>query len=125
MMAAIVGVIAGLAQAAAPAHAPAAWLVTCEMGTPEDPVAHRLFRIAPRRFEEWKPAMRTWGPNLCASFPCATDKGRLEGQISSSSLILTVTVDASRRMATWRTQGASGTIRPQGVCAVKPEPLHK
>lgn len=102
-----------------------AWILRCDMppapSSPPraDPV--RVFRLAPKVFQEWQPDRRTFGPNLCLSFPCRADMARLEGVIESRTLVVTIAVDRSRRSATWRTTGASGLSRTQGACDVRPE----
>jgi hypothetical protein len=72
-------------------------------------------------FQEWRSDRREFGPNLCGSFRCRADKARLEGVIESRTLVLTIAMDRTARSATWKTRGASGLSRTQGVCAVSAE----
>ena len=105
---------------AAPTKRTGPWILTCDMPTKAAPAAQRVFRLGPKLFEERKADGR-FGYNLCASFRCAVDHQRLEGVISSPSLILTVTYDPATSQAGWRTQGASGLSRSSGRCAVAPD----
>lgn len=109
---------------AAPAPGAAAWILTCDMESA--PGAHtarpqRIFRLAPQLFAEWQPETRSWGHNLCASFPCRADAGRLEGQISSATVVLTIRLDRTTGAGSWSAQGASGLTRPSGACTAEPE----
>jgi hypothetical protein len=115
--------VLALAPAAAPPTGP--WILTCDMAAPSDGQAaspsQRVFRIAPRVFQEWSPDSKRFGPNLCAAYSCARAPGRLEGTISSSTLNLTISLDLATRRGAWRTEGASGLSRTSGACAAKPE----
>lgn len=113
---------AGAAAMAAPAPAEGPWILTCDMPSATSSAsATRVFRIAPKVFQEWRPADKTFGNNLCASFPCSADRNRLEGTISSSSVVFTVQVDRRTGGATWRTQGASNLAKSTGACTIHPE----
>lgn len=111
-----------LTAAAAPA-AQGPWILTCNMTAQgEDqsgPNAHRMFRIGPQLFQAWNPAQSQFGPNLCASFTCRGDQSRLEGEISSTSLVLTVTLDRATQQGAWRATGASNLRATSGSCSVK------
>ena len=110
---------------AAAETAPAALVLTCDMGPPAgQPAAAsqiRIFRIAPRSFQEWRPAERRFGNNLCLSFPCAREQGRLRGVIRSASLEVTVEVDPATSAGSWKALGASGHSRSEGPCQAQPE----
>lgn len=98
------------------------WILTCDMPSADPSVpAPRVFRIAPKVFQEWRSTDKKFGNNLCDSFPCTADRNRLEGAISSTSVVLTVQVDRRTGGATWRTQGASNLARSTGVCTIHPE----
>jgi hypothetical protein len=112
--------LAGFARAEAPA-VDGAWILNCQMPSSGSGSSERVFRIAPRVFQEWKPADKAFGNNLCASFPCSADRNRLEGTISSSSVVLTVQVDRRTGGATWRTQGASNLATSTGACTIHKE----
>src|SRR5436190_21855464 len=105
MTAAILAV--GLMQAtagAAPGAGP--WIVSCDMPAADaapGAATHRTFRLGPQLFQEWQPGSRSFGSNLCLSFPCTRDKGRLEGSISSNSLVVTIRLDPAANAASWRT----------------------
>jgi hypothetical protein len=99
------------------------WILSCEMPTPAATDAVRTFRLGPKSFQERKPGQKAFGSNLCNSFPCAADERRIQGTISSASLILTITLDPQTGSATWGTAGASGLSRKSGACSVHPEPL--
>ena len=112
----------GLAALAAAPSANGPWILTCDMPSSAGATsATRVFRIAPQVFQEWRPADKAFGNNLCASFPCAADRNRLEGTISSPSVIFTVQVDRQTGGATWRTQGASNLAKSTGSCTIHPE----
>lgn len=117
----VVGLTAGVAAVAAPVAGNGPWILTCDMPSATSASATRVFRIAPKVFQEWRPADKTFGNNLCASFPCAADRNRLEGTISSSSVVFTVKVDRQTGGATWRSQGASNLAKSTGACTVRPE----
>jgi hypothetical protein len=100
------------------------WILTCDMETApgaHTPTNQRVFRLAPKLFQERRPGAKDWGGNLCASFPCVTNANRLEGVISSSTLVLTIRLDRKTRLASWSTQGASGLTRTSGRCTVEAE----
>ena len=96
------------------------WILACDVATPAA-AAHRTFRLGPQLFQEWKPDERRFGANLCLSFKCSADRDRLEGTLSSNSLILTIQVDPARKAASWRTVGASGLSRTTGPCSIAPD----
>ena len=107
-----------------PAPAPAAWILTCDVGRQAAagaPTAVRVFRVAPSLIQEWKADRKAFGPNLCLSFRCTSDRGRLEGSIESRTLVFTLTFDPQARSASWRTVGASGNARTSGPCAARAE----
>jgi len=81
----------------------------------------RTFRVAPRLLQEWKPADKRFGPNLCEVFSCTADRAKLEGVIASASLILTLSVDRASGRGSWKTVGASGLKQTTGPCAVERE----
>lgn len=101
------------------------WILRCEVGAPDMPAtrmpAVRTFRVGPGLLQEWKASDQAFGQNLCLVFPCKADRQRLEGTISSSSLMLTLRLDRKARTASWRTVGASGMARTSGPCAAQPE----
>jgi len=94
--------------------APGPWIVTCDVGQPEP----RVFRIAPRLFQEWRPERKQFGSNLCQSFACHGDRHRMEGSISSATLVFTVSLDVDRGQGSWRAIGSSGLSRRDGPCTV-------
>lgn len=81
----------------------------------------RTFRVAPKLLQEWKPAEKGFGPNLCEVFSCTADRAKLEGVIASASLILTLSVDRASGRGSWKTVGASGLKQTSGPCAVERE----
>lgn len=100
------------------------WILTCQMPTPGAGAtadARRTFRLGPKTFQERKPGQASFGSNLCRSYACASSRERMQGTLSSASLILTVSLDPRTRAATWRTTGASGLSRTSGDCSVEPE----
>lgn len=103
---------------AAPALAEA-WILQCRI----DGATHaiRTFRVAPRLLQEWKPAEKRYGPNLCEVFSCTADRDRLEGVIASASLVLTLRVDPRSGQGAWKTVGASGLQQTSGPCDAKRE----
>ena len=115
------------ASASPTAPDPGAWIVTCAMGALDRAAsgpaadAPRVFRLGPQLFQEWNPATQAFGPNLCLSFSCSSDANRLEGVISSNTLVLTISLDRQAGQANWRTQGASNLRRSSGTCAMKPD----
>lgn len=114
-----------LAAASTPAASAGSWVLKCDIsavpGGGASPAATRTFRLAPGVFQEWRASDQRFGPNLCASFSCRRTAGRLEGSISSASVILTIALEPAQRRATWRTMGASGMKRTSGLCAVEPD----
>jgi hypothetical protein len=111
--------------AADPAPAPGPWVMTCDIpsaGANLGPaVQQRKFRIGAGSLQEWNPVEDDFGPNLCQVFTCAAGKDRMEGAITSASLILTVGLDPGKKTGWWRTTGASGLARTSGSCSVKPD----
>jgi hypothetical protein len=103
--------------------APGAWIMQCDVRSPEQGAAAavRVFRVGPSLLQEWTPEHREFGPNLCLSFQCKGDHGRLEGSIVSASLIFTLSFDPQARRADWRTVGASGLKRTSGACTAEPD----
>jgi len=101
------------------------WILTCNVqpaaGSALSMEPQRIFRIAPRLLQQWRPADKRFGPNLCASYSCVADKNRLEGTVSSASLSLTIRLDLASGRAVWSTQGASGLRASSGDCTVRPE----
>jgi hypothetical protein len=106
---------------AAPLKGPGPWILTCEVGGHEDGAPARVFRLGPQLFQEWSARDKTFGYNLCASFPCVARRDRLEGEISSTTLVLTITVDPATGTASWRTQGAANMKRSSGPCSIRPD----
>ena len=107
------------AKEAAKAPARGFAVLTCDMVSASDPASvQRVFRIAPRSLQQWDPARRGFGPNLCLSHTCSADAHRTTGTISSASLNVTISLDRTTRTATWKTLGASGLTRPNGTCSV-------
>jgi hypothetical protein len=114
--------IAGLFLAAAVAGAPKvstgqAWILRCQVDSATQ--ATRTFRVAPKVLQEWRPGDKRFGPNLCETFSCKVDRDKLEGSISSASLILTLRVDQQSGQGSWSTLGASGLKQTSGPCAVE------
>lgn len=108
------------------ATAPAYTVLTCDMASASDPAAtHRMFRIAPHSLQQWDPARRAFGPNLCLSFACSADGRLTTGTISSASLNVTISLDQTTRRATWKTVGASGLTRSNGACSIGPDSTPK
>lgn len=116
----VAGVAAALLQAGG-APPQGAWILTCDAPSAGAAQQQRVFRLAPRLLQEWVPATKSFGPNLCDVFVCRADSGRLEGTVISSSLTLTITADPTARRATWRTQGASNLARTDGACDMEPD----
>jgi hypothetical protein len=106
---------------AAPLKGPGPWILTCEVGGHEDGAAARVFRLGPQLFQEWSQRDNKFGYNMCASFPCVTRPDRFEGEISSTTVILTIAVDPHAGTASWRTQGAANLKRNSGPCSIKPD----
>lgn len=107
------------AQGLADASASGAWVLRCRIDSPTQAV--RTFRVAPRLLQEWRPADKAFGPNLCEVFSCTADRKRLEGVITSASLILTLRVDQASGQGSWKTVGASGLNQTSGPCEVDRE----
>jgi hypothetical protein len=124
MIAMAAGLMSAVLQQAAEAAVPKGpWILTCDVASPGDTgPEHRIFRVGPKLFQEWKPDSKAFGYNMCSSFTCRTNRGKLEGQISSPSVVLTITLDPKTRQANWRTLGASGTKRTSGPCTIKADP---
>jgi hypothetical protein len=115
--------LALLLQATGPGTPQKAWILTCDLmdfagGADARP---RVFRLAPRLLQEWKPLERQFGPNLCDSFICTVSPGGLQGSVTSASLIVTVGLDRQTGTGWWRTTGASNSPRTSGRCAARPE----
>ena len=108
-----------LAPGLADAPASDAWILRCRIDSATQAV--RTFRIAPRSLQEWKPGDKQFGPNLCEVFSCTADRDRLEGVMTSASLILTLRVDQPSGQGSWKTVGASGQKQTNGPCAVERE----
>lgn len=98
-----------------------AWILRCRIDSTTQAV--RTFRVAPKVLQEQRATDKTFGPNLCETFACKVDRGRLEGQISSASLILTLRIDRATGQGSWSTVGASGLKQTSGPCDAKREPL--
>lgn len=96
-----------------------AWILQCRIDSTRETV--RTFRVAPRLLQEWKSADKQYGPNLCEVFSCTADRQRLEGVLTSASLILTLGVDQSSGRGSWKTVGASGLKETNGTCAAERE----
>ncbi len=123
----IAALIAAAATVAAPNPAGrTALILSCDVG-PGSGVKDvrasnvRVFRLAPRTFQEWNPDLRRFGNNLCQAYACSAENGRLRGAISSASLTVTVEVDPATGAGGWRTTGASGRARTSGSCQVLSE----
>jgi hypothetical protein len=130
MIAMAVAVLAGLlaqgASRAGPEAGPSeAWILTCDMPRPEAAADKRVFRIAPKFLAEWNASANAFGYNLCDSFPCVVRTDRLEGVISSPTVVLTISLDRAAGTAAWRAQGASGLSRTSGACAIRPDAAAK
>jgi hypothetical protein len=104
-----------------PAEAPAGdtWILNCRIDSTTQAV--RTFRVAPRLLQEWRPADKQFGPNLCEIFSCTADRRRLEGVMTSASLILTLRVERPSGKGSWKTVGASGLKETSGPCTVERE----
>jgi hypothetical protein len=111
--------IALLTPGLAEASASDAWILRCRIDSTTQ--AERTFRVAPRLLQEWKPADKQYGPNLCEVFSCTADRDRLEGIMTSASLILTLRVDQKSGRGSWKTVGASGLKETNGPCGVERE----
>jgi len=82
----------------------------------------RVFRIGGGSFQEWQPADRQYGPDLCAAYGCSANAERTEGVISSASVSYTIGVDHKTGAGYWRSVGASGRAETQGVCRETADP---
>jgi hypothetical protein len=111
--------IALLAPGLADAPADAPWILRCRVDSTTQ--AERTFRVAPRLLQEWSPADKQYGPNLCEIFSCTADRNRLEGVMTSASLILTLRVDQTTGQGSWKTVGASGLKEASGPCGAERE----
>jgi len=111
--------IAFLAPGLAEDPAGDAWILQCRIDSTTQAV--RTFRAAPRLLQEWRPDDKRFGPNLCEIFSCTADRDRLEGVMTSASLILTLRVERSSGQASWKTVGASGLKETSGPCAAERE----
>lgn len=100
-----------------------AWILRCRIDSATQ--ATRTFRVAPRLLQEWRPADKRFGPNLCETFSCKADRDRLEGVLSSASLILTLRIDRASGQGSWSTIGASGLRETSGPCAAEREKAAK
>lgn len=120
MAAALTGLLlqAGVGAAQAPQPAANLWILTCDMPSREAPADKRVFRLGPQLFQERNASTGSYGYNLCDAFPCAVRGDRMEGTISSTTLVLTISLDRAARQATWRAQGASGLSKSSGACSV-------
>lgn len=99
-----------------------AWILSCDtVATGPGTAKPRVFRLAPGQFQEWNAGQKAFGPNLCQLFRCSADRGRLQGAIESTSVIVTITYDPRSKQASWRTTGVSGGARTSGACSAKPE----
>ncbi len=120
LAAALAAALAAFAsQALAAAAVGDAWILRCQVDSATTGV--RTFRIAPKLLQEWSPSDHGFGPNLCLSFACKVDRDRLEGAVSSASLILTLSVDRKTGQGSWRTVGASGMKQTSGTCQAERE----
>ena len=86
------------------------------------PSGPRIFRIAPGSFSEWDQDERAFGPSLCEAFTCKADAQRLEGTITSASIIYTIGVDHTTGVGYWRAKGASNLPRNEGTCSLIADP---
>lgn len=111
--------IAVLASGLAESPAGEAWILRCRVDSAEQTM--RTFRVAPQLLQEWRPADQSFGPNLCQTFSCKADRDRLEGVISSASLILTLRIDQATSQGSWSTVGASGLKETNGPCSAEHE----
>ena len=93
-----------------------------EGSAPAAPIGPRIFRIAPGSFSEWDPEEHTFGPSLCDAFTCSADAQRLEGTITSASIIYTIGVDHTTGVGYWRAKGASNLPRNEGTCSLIADP---
>src|SRR5688572_2529090 len=103
--------------AEAPGEPHPVWRLECDSGQP----AKRVFNIGRGLFQEWVSERGEFGSNLCQSFRCTGDTGRLTGSIESASLIFSVELDPGTRRAVWRTVGASGLKQTSGSCTAQPK----
>jgi len=82
----------------------------------------RVFRISRGSFQEWIPAERKFGPNLCVAFACVANGDRSEGTISSASVTYTVGINHDKGGGYWRAVGASGLAETEGACRRTADP---
>jgi hypothetical protein len=111
--------IAVLVPGLADAPAGDAWILRCRIDSTTQAV--RTFRVAPRLLQELRPSDSQYGPNLCEVFSCTADRERLEGVMTSASLILTLRVDQKSGQGSWKTVGASGLKETSGPCGAERE----
>jgi hypothetical protein len=120
-----------LAAGAGDVQAQAPVVLVCSMTLPSGPTPgsvkpaireERVFRIGRGSFEEWRPAERKYGPNLCEAYGCSANAQRTEGAISSASVSYTIGVDHKTGAGYWRSVGASGRAETQGDCHETPDP---
>jgi hypothetical protein len=127
MLRASLAILALAAVTTSPANPapPTALILTCDMGPPPGqtagPSQTRVFRLAPKSFQEWRPTEHKFGNNLCLSFPCARENGKLRGVIRSATLEVTIEADPAAGAGSWKALGASGHSRSEGPCQVQPE----
>jgi hypothetical protein len=80
------------------------------------PTKERVFRIGPGRLEEWSGTYGDFGPNLCEVATCVAEPGKMEGAISTASVVYTIGVDAVSGAGYWRVIGATGFRQTHGTC---------
>lgn len=88
------------------------------------PIGPRFFRIAPGSFSEWNSRYHEFGPSLCEAFTCIADAQRLEGTITSASMVYSIGVDRTTGRGYWRAKGASNLPRTEGTCSLIADPSH-
>lgn len=93
-----------------------------EGSAPAAPSGPRIFRIAPGSFSEWDQSDHEFGPSLCEAFTCHADAQRLEGTITSASIIYKIGVDHTTGVGYWRAKGASNLTRNEGACSLIADP---
>lgn len=87
-------------------------------------IGPRIFRIAPGSFSEWNAHYHEFGPSLCEAFTCIADAKRLEGTISSASMMYNIGVDQTTGGGYWRAKGASNLPRTEGTCSLIADPSY-
>ena len=114
---------------AATARTQAPHVLSCEIPAPitataasDAKPAPRIFRLSKGRFEAWNPQEQAFSENLCEVFTCTARADRLEGSLSSASVVYTVGVDAGTGRAYWRVLGASNLPRAEGSCEAVADP---